>query len=117
MRPIKLVMSAFGPYADTQAIDFRDATDSGLFGIYGPTGSGKSSIFSAMTFALFGEAAKKEQPIGTLRSAHAPAHLLTEVAFVFELGTKRYLIRRQPDQTRPKSRGDGETGHPHAAWL
>ena len=117
MRPIKLVMSAFGPYADTQTVDFRDATDAGLFGIYGPTGSGKSSIFSAMTFALFGEAAKREQPIGTLRSAHAPANLLTEVAFVFELGTKRYLVRRQPDQSRPKTRGEGETNHSHAAWL
>jgi exonuclease SbcC len=117
MRPIKLVMSAFGPYADTQRVDFRDATDAGLFGIYGPTGSGKSSIFSAMTFALFGEAAKREQPIGTLRSAHAPANLLTEVVFVFELGTKRYLVRRQPDQSRPKTRGEGETNHSHAAWL
>ena len=117
MRPIRLVMSAFGPYADTQAVDFRDATDAGLFGIYGPTGSGKSSIFSAMTFALFGEAAKREQPIGTLRSAHAPADLLTEVAFVFELGSKRYLVRRQPDQFRPKARGEGETNHSHVAWL
>lgn len=117
MRPIKLVMSAFGPYADTETVDFRDATDAGLFGIYGPTGSGKSSIFSAMTFALFGEATKREQPIGTLRSAHAPANLLTEVAFVFELGTKRYLVRRQPDQSRPKTRGEGDTNHSHAAWL
>ena len=97
MRPIKLKMDAFGPYAGTQTIDFRDATDAGLFGIYGPTGSGKSSIFSAMTFALFGEAAKKEQPTPTLRSAHASAELPTEVAFVFELGDKRYLLRRQPE--------------------
>lgn len=117
MRPIRLVMSAFGPYAGTQDIDFREATDAGLFGIYGPTGSGKSSIFNAMTFALFGVAAKEEQSISTLRSGHAPAELLTEVAFVFELGAKRYLVRRQPDQTRPKSRGEGETGHAHAAWL
>lgn len=117
MRPVKLVMSAFGPYADTQEVDFREATDAGLFGIYGPTGSGKSSIFSAMTFALFGEAAKREQPISSLRSAHAAADLLTEVSFVFELGSKRYLVRRQPDQSRPKARGDGETGQAHAAWL
>jgi len=117
MRPIKLVMSALGPYAGTQTVDFRDATDAGLFGIYGATGSGKSSIFSAMTFALFGEAAKREQPIGTLRSAHAAANLLTEVAFVFELGANRYLVRRQPDQPRPKTRGEGETNHSHAAWL
>ena len=117
MRPIKLKMDAFGPYAGTQTIDFRDATDAGLFGIYGPTGSGKSSIFSAMTFALFGEAAKKEQPTTTLRSAHASAELPTEVAFVFELGDKRYLVRRQPEQSRAKMRGDGETSQAHAAWL
>lgn len=117
MRPIKLKMDAFGPYAGTQTIDFRDATDAGLFGIYGPTGSGKSSIFSAMTFALFGEAAKKEQPTTTLRSAHASAELPTEVAFVFELGDKRYLVRRQPEQSRPKVRGEGETSQAHAAWL
>jgi exonuclease SbcC len=117
VRPIKLKMDAFGPYAGTQTIDFRDATDAGLFGIYGPTGSGKSSIFSAMTFALFGEAAKKEQPTTTLRSAHASAELPTEVAFVFELGDRRYLVRRQPEQSRPKVRGDGETSQAHAAWL
>lgn len=117
MRPIKLKMDAFGPYAGTQTIDFRDATDAGLFGIYGPTGSGKSSIFSAMTFALFGEAAKKEQPTTTLRSAHASAELPTEVAFVFELGDKRYMVRRQPEQSRPKVRGEGETSQAHAAWL
>lgn len=117
MRPLKLSMSAFGPYAGTESVDFREATDAGLFGIYGPTGSGKSSIFSAMTFALFGEAAKKEQPMTSLRSAHASADLLTEVSFVFELGAKRYLIKRQPEQMRPKARGDGETGHSHAAWL
>lgn len=117
MKPIRLEMQAFGPYAEKQAIDFREALDAGLFGIYGPTGSGKSSIFSAITFALFGEAAKKEQPIATLRSAHAPPDSLTEVALVFEVGPKRFLIRRQPDQLRPKTRGEGETSMSHSAWL
>ena len=117
MRPLKLVITAFGPYAGEQSLDFRQATDAGLFGIYGPTGAGKSSIFSAMTFALFGQSAKKEQPASSLRSDHAPADLLTSVALVFELDSRRYLVRREPDQLRPRVRGEGETAHPHAAWL
>lgn len=117
MRPIKLTLSAFGPFGGTETIDFREATDAGLFGIYGPTGSGKSSIFSAISFALFGEGAKEEQGIGTMRSDFAPETLLTEVSLQFELGAKRYYVRRIPDQARPKARGEGHTVQPHAAWL
>ena len=117
MRPLKLSMTAFGPYAATETVDFRRATDAGLFGIYGPTGSGKSSIFSAMAFALFGEGAKHEQPSSSMRSDHAAADTLTEVSFIFELGDKRYFVRRQPDQMRPKVNGDGETKNAHAAFL
>ena len=61
MKPIKLKLQAFGPYAGQEEIDFRDVTKSGIFGIYGPTGSGKSTIFSAISFALFGEPARKYQ--------------------------------------------------------
>lgn len=117
MRPIKLTLSAFGPYGAVESIDFREATDAGLFGIYGPTGSGKSSIFSAIAFALFGEGAKEEQGIGTMRSDFADEALLTEVSLQFELGPKRYYVRRIPDQPRPKARGEGHTMQPHAAWL
>lgn len=117
MRPVKLIMSAFGPFGATEEVDFREATDAGLFGIYGPTGAGKSSIFNAMTFALFGEGSKKEQPIVTMRSAHAAAEQLTEVSLIFELGSRRFLVRRQPDQMRPKVRTEGETLQAHAAWL
>ena len=117
MRPIKLTISAFGPYGGVETIDFREATDAGLFGIYGPTGSGKSSIFSAIAFALFGEGAKEEQGIGTMRSDFADDALLTEVSLQFELGAKRYYVRRIPDQPRPKTRGEGHTLQPHAAWL
>jgi exonuclease SbcC len=117
MRPIKLTLSAFGPYGGVENIDFREATDAGLFGIYGPTGSGKSSIFSAIAFALFGEGAKEEQGIGTMRSDFAPEALLTEVSLQFELGDKRYFVRRIPDQARPKSRGEGQTMQTHTAWL
>lgn len=117
MRPVVLTMTAFGPYAGTEVVDFREATDGGLFGIYGATGSGKSSIFNAMTFALFGVGAKPEQSIATMRSGHADADCLTEVSLLFELGDKHYFVRRQPDQSRPKLRGEGETTNAHKAWL
>lgn len=117
MRPVRLVMQAFGPYAGRQSIDFREAVAAGLFGIYGQTGSGKSTIFSAMTFALFGEAARAEQDTISLRSDHASPEMATEVEFVFDLGARRYVIRRRPEQMRPKQRGGGETRDAHEAWL
>ncbi|MDX2308767.1 MAG: AAA family ATPase [Hyphomicrobium sp.] len=117
MRPVILKMQAFGPYAGCTTVDFRRVLDSGLFGIYGATGSGKSSIFSAMTFALFGESAKGEQLARTLRSDHADPDLLTQVELIFEIGERRYRVVRRPDQKRPKKRGGGETDEDHAAWL
>lgn len=117
MRPIKLTMTAFGPYAGSEIVDFRDAIASGLFGIYGSTGSGKSTIFSAMTFALFGEPSRSEQDAISLRSDHAAADVLTQVELIFEIGNARYLIRRTPDQLRPALRGQGETMDTHKAWL
>ena len=117
MRPLTLTMTALGPYAGRESVDFRAAVKSGLFGIYGSTGSGKSTIFSAMTFALFGEASRNEQDTSSLRSHHADDDILTQVDFIFEVGTSRYLIRRTPDQMRPAKRGDGETKEAHKAWL
>lgn len=117
MKPVRLTMQAFGPYPATETIDFRDAVDAGLFGIYGPTGSGKSTVFSAIAFALFGQAAKSEQEAQTLRSQHAEASVPTEVEFVFDIGADRYVALRQPEQVRPARRGGGETRSPHEAFL
>jgi len=117
MRPVRLTMQAFGPYPEREVIDFRDAVEAGLFGVYGPTGSGKSTIFSAMTFALFGKPAKADQDVASLRSDYADAGVRTEVEFVFDLGERRYVVLRWPDQTRPKQRGGGETRIPHEAVL
>jgi len=117
MRPLKLTMTAFGPYAGETVVDFKAALDKGLFGIYGPTGSGKSSIFSAMSFALFGETARGGQDSSSVRSDHAKLECMTEVELIFELGRKQYLIRRIPDQMRPAKRGGGETKESHSAWL
>ena len=117
MRPVRLTMQALGPYVARETVDFREAVAAGLFGIYGPTGAGKSSIFNAMTFALFGEATRKEQETASLRSGHADPAMLTEVEFVFDIGDRTYLVRRRPDQMRPKQRGTGETRMAHEAWL
>ncbi|MGO7358883.1 AAA family ATPase [Rhizobium ruizarguesonis] len=117
MRPMRLTLRAFGPYAGEQIVDFRGALGAGLFGIYGPTGSGKSSIFSAISFALFGEPARDDQDPSTLRSDHADPHCLTEVELIFELGGKKYLVRRRPEQMRPAQRGGKETKEAHCAWL
>lgn len=117
MRPLRLTMQAFGPYSERVVLDFREAVEGGLFGIYGQTGSGKSTIFSAMTFALFGEAAKDDQEPASLRSDHADAALQTEVEFVFEIGERRLVVLRRPEQMRPKQRGDGATKSAHEAFL
>lgn len=117
MRPVRLTLQAFGPYANREVIDFRDSVEAGLFGIYGQTGSGKSTIFSGMTFALFGEASKSEQDRTSLRSDHAAADVTTEVEFVFDVGERRFVVVRQPDQMRPKQRGEGETKSAHEAHL
>lgn len=109
MRPIRLSLQAFGPFATTEIVDFRSALETGLFGIYGQTGAGKSTLFSAMSFALFGAPTKTDQEPRSLRSDHAAPDLPTEVEFVFELGAKTYLIRRRPAQERPKARGEGTT--------
>lgn len=117
MRPVRLTMQAFGPYPTRETVDFREAVDAGLFGIYGQTGSGKSTIFSAMTFALFGEPAKSEQDAPSLRSDHADADVQTEVEFVFDIGERRFVVVRQPEQTRPRKRGEGAARSLHVAFL
>lgn len=117
MRPVKLTMTAYGPYAGTESVDFREAIASGLFGIYGSTGSGKSTIFSAMMFALFGKLSRSEQDPQSVRSDHAAPEILTSVEFIFGVGEKQFRIRRIPDQSRPKKSGDGETTETHKAWI
>ena len=117
MRPIRLALQAFGPFATTEVVDFRSALETGLFGIYGQTGAGKSTLFSAMSFALFGAPTKTDQEPRSLRSDYSAPDLPTEVEFVFELGAKTYLIRRRPVQERPKARGEGITEDAAVASL
>ncbi|QUN04661.1 SMC family ATPase [Shewanella yunxiaonensis] len=109
MKPLTLEMSAFGPFADTQHIDFSGLGDNPLFLINGPTGAGKTSILDAICFALYGKTTGNEREGSQMRCDYADDELLTQVIFSFELGHRRYRIRRVPEQQRAKSRGDGFT--------
>ena len=104
MKPQRLVMQAFGPYAARQEIDFRQLGGRSLFLIHGQTGAGKTSILDAICFALYGESSGAAREPRTLRSDHAPPDLPTEVNFDFSVGAERYRIKRMPEQERPKKK-------------
>lgn len=109
MRPLKLTMSAFGPYAGKESLDFKELKDRSIFLIHGPTGAGKTSILDAICFALYGDSSGAERDGKSMRSHYASLDQLTEVVFDFELKDKRYRIRRVPEQERLKKSGDGTT--------
>lgn len=117
MKPLVLTMSAFGPFADSQTIDFRRLGDNPLFLINGPTGAGKTSILDAICFALYGKTTGNEREAPQMRCDYADDNVLTEVSLEFTLGERRYLIKRVPDQLRPKARGDGFTNQSGEAEL
>jgi exonuclease SbcC len=87
-------MQAFGPYLQKQCLDFRDLMDQKVFLIHGPTGSGKTSLFDAMAYALYGRASG-DRPVAEMRSKHASLDLATEVVFDFAIGNELYRARRQ----------------------
>lgn len=107
MKPINLKLSAFGPYPNTQMIDFSKLTNSNMFIISGPTGSGKTTIFDAISFALYGSASGSERAASMFRSDFAKSDLETCVEFTFSVRAKTYKITRKPSQYRPKLRGVG----------
>lgn len=109
MRPIKLIMSAFGPYAGRTEIDLDKLGSRGLYLITGDTGAGKTTIFDAVTYALYGAASGMNRETSMLRSKYAEAGAPTEVELYFTYGEKEYYIKRNPEYERPKSRGDGMT--------
>ena len=109
MRPIKLTMSAFGPYAGTTVLELDKLGTHGLYLITGDTGAGKTTIFDAITFALFGEASGDSRDPGMLRSKYAAPETPTEVELIFDYAGKIYTIRRNPEYMRPSKRGDGFT--------
>jgi len=117
MRPIRLFMRAFGPYAGEEVVDFSLLGDRSIFLIYGPTGSGKTILLDAICFALYGRASGSDRPDSQLRSHHADPAVSTEVVFDFRLGERHYRVQRRPAWTRPARRGAGTTGEPHSATI
>lgn len=117
MRPVRLFLQAFGPYAGKQVIDFRELGGNSFFLIHGPTGSGKTSILDGITFALYGDTSTTERLARQMRSDHAPLHLPTEVELDFSVGKELYRIKRSPEQICPKKRGGGFTKKAPSATL
>ena len=109
MKPIKLTISAFGPYAGKVEIDFEQLGAQGLFLITGDTGAGKTTIFDAIAFALYGEASGDVRKADMFRSKYAKADVATYVELVFLYHGKRYIVKRNPEYLRPKGRGTGYT--------
>ncbi len=110
MKPIKLIMSAFGPYAgEMPAIDFSQFEDKGLFLISGDTGAGKTTIFDAICFALYGETSGRFRDTKNLRSEYAKESTETYVDFYFTHQGRDYHVWRRPEYERKKQRGTGVT--------
>lgn len=109
MRPHKLTISAFGPYAGQVEIDFDKFGQKGLFLITGDTGAGKTTIFDAITYALFGEASGSSRDDSMFRSTYAETNVKTFVKLQFEYGGVQYEVERSPKQLRPAKRGKGTT--------
>lgn len=108
MRPIKLIISAFGPYADTMpAVDFVQFEEKGLFLISGDTGAGKTTIFDAICFALYGCASGTHRDNKNFRSEYASVDTDSYVDFYFSHQGKNYHIWRSPQYNRAKQRGSG----------
>lgn len=117
MRPVKLVMSAFGPYAGRVEVNFEQLGKSGLYLITGDTGAGKTTIFDAITFALFGEPSGDNRDASMLRSQYAAPETPTEVELSFEYANRCYVVRRNPSYLRRKARGEGFTSETANAEL
>lgn len=109
MRPIKLTIAGFGPYAGVEELDFSALGTSGLYLITGDTGAGKTTIFDAITYALFGTASGTSRDAGMLRSKYARPDQPTYVELTFIYKGKEYIVRRNPEYERAKARSTGMT--------
>ena len=117
MKPHRLQLEAFGPYAEPTAIDFDALSDEGLFLIHGSTGAGKTFLLDALSFALYGEVSG-DRNVRSLKSDHAAPAAVPRVQLEFSCGGARYRVERCPAYTAPKARGQGftEKGAQAALW-
>lgn len=117
MRPIRLSLQYFGSYTDKQTIDFDLLGTKGLYLITGDTGSGKTTIFDAILYALYGSMSGKYRSKDTMRSTLAQETDKTEVELVFEFNGTQYTVTRWMDYMRPAKRGDGLTNEDGKATI
>ena len=109
MRPVKLKISAFGPYAGVTEFDFEKLGTGGLYLITGDTGAGKTTIFDAITYALYGDPSGNNREVSMLRSKYANDTTPTEVELTFNYYGKEYTVKRNPEYERATKRGSGTT--------
>ena len=117
MRPLRLTLSAFGPYAGKQVVDFSSFGSTGLYLITGNTGSGKTTLFDAIVYALFGEVSGDVRESSMLRSQYAGLKDETYVELEFMIQDKKYCVRRNPEYLRAMRRGEGTTTQKAEATL
>ncbi len=117
MRPIKLCISAFGPYAGSVRIDMDHLGTKGIYLITGDTGAGKTTIFDAITYALYGSTSGGNRDPKMMRSKYADPQTPTEVELMFEYAGNEYKIKRNPDYERPSKKGEGMTVEKSSAEL
>ena len=117
MRPLRLKMTGFGPYRETNVIDMESLGRGGLYLITGDTGAGKTFIFDAITYALYGDMSGSGRDTKTVRSQYSADGDKTEVELVFEYCGRRYMVTRNPEYNRAKKSGEGFTKQTAGATL
>ncbi|MBR3607337.1 MAG: SMC family ATPase [Lachnospiraceae bacterium] len=104
-----LKLSAFGPYADKTEIDFTKLGTGGIYLITGDTGAGKTTIFDAITYALYGNPSGNNREVSMFRSKYAQPDVPTQVELTFDYYGKKYVVQRNPEYERANKRGEGTT--------
>ncbi len=107
MRPLHLKLAAFGPYAGVTEIPMERLGEAGLYLITGDTGSGKTTIFDGITYALYGAASGEQRQPGMMRSKYADPATPTEAELTFVYDGETYTVRRRPEYERPAKKGTG----------